>query len=166
MNVELVIPFTRNIASSWQQVFETDLFAAFETTTIKSINNILADVEDSAALGLKDRVKIQADLCLQEAGVALNKTLEVVRVTLNSEQKDVSRRLAPYIQEQLVDGYDLAMEETGKGSVARMKAVLRKYINDKRGCCLPGRCRCHSQWFGISSGSDWYSPTECSIQLG
>lgn len=132
MNVELVNPFTRNIASSWQQVFEGDLFAAFEKAATKSINNLLKEVEDSAAPGLKDRVKSQAELCLEEAGVALKKTLELVRVTMNTEQKEVSRCLAPHVQNQLVDGYDRAMEERGKGSVARQKAVFHQYVVDQK----------------------------------
>jgi hypothetical protein len=57
LNVELVNPFTRNIASSWQRVFEGDLSTAFETAALKSINKLPEDVEHSAAFGLKDRVR-------------------------------------------------------------------------------------------------------------
>jgi len=49
---------------------------------------------------------------------------------MNNEQKEVSRCLAPHVQEQLVDGYDRAMEERGTGSVARQKAVFHNYIDD------------------------------------
>jgi hypothetical protein len=132
LNVELVNPFTRNIASSWQQVFEGDLFTAFETAALKSIDKLLKDVEDSAAFGLKDRVKSQAELCMEEAKVALKKTVELVRQTMNDEQKEVSRCLAPHIQDQLIAGYDLAMEERGRGSVARQKAVMHDYIDDRK----------------------------------
>ncbi|KAF7977636.1 hypothetical protein HWV62_3046 [Athelia sp. TMB] len=131
-NVELVNPFTRNIASSWQQVFEGDLFAAFERAATHSINKLLKQVEDSAAGGLKDRVKSQAELCLEEARVALEKTLELVRVTMNNEQKEVSRCLAPHVQNQLTDTYLLALEERGPGSVARQKAVFRNSISEQK----------------------------------
>jgi hypothetical protein len=130
LNIELVNPFTRNIATSWQQVFEGDLFAAFEAAALKVINKLVKDVEDSAALGLKDRVKNQADLCREEAKVALKKTLELVRQAMNNEQKEVSRCLAPHVQDQLVEGYDRAMEERGTGSVARQKAVFHTFIDD------------------------------------
>ena len=106
MNIELVNPFTRNIAASWQQVFEADLFAAFESAALGVINKLVKDVENSAALGLQDRVKTQAELCLDEARVALKKTIELVRLAMNNEQKEVSRCLAPHVQHQLVDGYD------------------------------------------------------------
>lgn len=121
---------TGNIATSWQQVFEGDLFGAFEAAALKVIHRLIKDVEDSAALGLKDRVRGQSDLCLEEAKVALKKTLELVRQAMNNEQKEVSRCLAPHVQNQLIDGYDLAMEERGTGSVARQKAVFHSYIDD------------------------------------
>lgn len=121
LNAELLTPFTRNIASSWGKVFETDLFAGFERTAIASINKLLQDVEDSAAPGLKDRTKIQGEVCLEEAKVAMHAILDIVKVSLNSEQKEISRCLAPHVQNQLVEGYNRAMEERGKGSVARQK---------------------------------------------
>ncbi|OBZ71936.1 hypothetical protein A0H81_08311 [Grifola frondosa] len=106
LNVELTNPFTRNIASSWSKVFEADLFASFEKAATSAINKLLEDVEKSAA------------------------TLDVVRETMNTEQKEVSRCLAPHVQNQLVDGYDRAMEERGRGSVARQKAVFHDYVDD------------------------------------
>ncbi|KAF9006452.1 hypothetical protein BDQ17DRAFT_284172 [Cyathus striatus] len=129
-NVELVIPFTRNIAHSWGKVFESDLFAPFEASVISSIESLLKDIEESAASGLKDRAHMQAELCLGEARVALRNTLDVVRETMNNEQKEVSRSMAPHIQAQLIEGYDRAMEERGTGSVARQKAYFRGYIDD------------------------------------
>ncbi|KAG6813480.1 hypothetical protein H0H92_010505 [Tricholoma furcatifolium] len=130
LNVELVTPFTRNIAHSWSKVFESDLFGPFEAASTASISKLLKDVEDSAAPGLKDRTKMQGEQCLEEARVALKKTMEVVRETMNNEQKEVSRCMAPHVQTQLVDGYDRAMEERGRGSVARQKAVFHEYISN------------------------------------
>ncbi|KAH9844070.1 Dynamin family-domain-containing protein [Rhodofomes roseus] len=130
LNVELTNPFTRQIASSWQKVFEADLFASFEKSTLTVIDNLLHDVEQSAASGLKERARGQGELCLQEAKIALQKTLDVVRDTVTSQQKETSRCLAPHIQEQLFDGYDAAMEERGTGSVARQKAVFHNYVGD------------------------------------
>ena len=50
--------------------------------------------------------------------------MSVVRETMNNEQKEVSRCMAPHVQAQLVEGYDRAMEERGTGSVARQKACM------------------------------------------
>ncbi|KZT72577.1 hypothetical protein DAEQUDRAFT_685625 [Daedalea quercina L-15889] len=130
LNMELTNPFTRQIASSWQKVFEADLFASFEKSTLNVIDKLLKDVEESAAAGLKERARGQGELCLQEAKVALKKSLDVVRDTMTTQQKDTSRCLAPHVQEQLFDGYDDAMEERGTGSVARQKAVFHNFVSN------------------------------------
>ncbi|THH33781.1 hypothetical protein EUX98_g424 [Antrodiella citrinella] len=129
LNVELGNPFTRQIASSWSKVFETDLFASFEKAANDTIKALLKEIEDSATIGLKERAKGQGELSLDEAKVALRKTLDIVRDTINMEQKEVSRCLAPHVQNQLVDGYDRAMEERGTGSVARQKALFHNHVN-------------------------------------
>jgi hypothetical protein len=121
LNEELILPMTKTIASSWSKVFEADLFSTFETSIIGSINKLVTDIEASAATGLKDRVRSQGEACLEEAKAALKNIVEVVRETMNSEQKEVSRCLVPHIQERLSDGYHAAMEERGRGSVARQK---------------------------------------------
>ncbi|KAF8812373.1 hypothetical protein BYT27DRAFT_7087741 [Phlegmacium glaucopus] len=130
LNVELVNPFTRNIAYSWSKVFESDLFASFRTSTLDVIDTLIKEVEQSAASGLKDRAKVQGEACIQEARVALTKAVELVKDAMNREQKEVSRIMAPHVQAQLVEGYDRAMEERGTGSVARQKAYFRGYITD------------------------------------
>ncbi|KAF9055172.1 hypothetical protein BDZ89DRAFT_1055778 [Hymenopellis radicata] len=132
LNVELLTPFTKNIASSWGKLFETDLFKAFRGATLATIKELLSDFESSAALGLKDRTKSQAELCLKEAEVALQKTIAIVSESLSSEQKEISRCLAPHVQEGLVEGYDQAMEERGTGSVKRQKDFFHKYIEDHK----------------------------------
>lgn len=126
--MELSNPFTRQIASSWSKVFEADLFASFEKASTDVIQNLLVDVEASAAAGLKDRAKGQGELCMEEARIALGKTLQVVNDTMTTEQKEVSRCLAPHICDQLIDGYDRAMEERGRGSVARQKVCSLAHV--------------------------------------
>ena len=106
-------------------MFEADLFASFEQASTQVIQKLLADVEASAAAGLKERAKGQGELCMEEARVALRKTLDVVSETMNNEQKEVSRCLAPHVQDQLRDGYNRAMDERGRGSVARQKVGPR-----------------------------------------
>ncbi|KAJ7095314.1 hypothetical protein B0H15DRAFT_881283 [Mycena belliarum] len=130
LNVELVNPFTRNIAQKWQEVFEADVFAPLLSSTVACINQLLNDVEKSAPSGLKDRARLQGESCLKEARVALDKTVETVKETLNNEQKEVSRSLAPHVQGQLMEGYAEAMEERGIGSVKRQKDRFHAYIAD------------------------------------
>ena len=144
LNVELVSPMTKNIASSWAQIFEADLFANFQKTVMESVDRLTKDVEDTAAKALRDRVKNQAELCLDEARLALQNAIDIVKETLNAEQKDISRCFAPHVQNELVDGYDLAMEERGRGSVARQK--VRPFA-----CCARLGANCVFRLFSIAS---------------
>lgn len=123
LNVELSNPFTRKIASSWSKVFEADLFSSFEKAATTAISSLLQEVEATAAAGLKERARGQAELALDEAKIALKNTIGVVAETINSEQKEVSRCLAPHVQDQLIEAYDTAMLERGTGSVARQKVI-------------------------------------------
>ncbi|VDC06880.1 unnamed protein product [Peniophora sp. CBMAI 1063] len=128
LNVELISPMTKNIASSWAQIFEADLFADFQQTVMDTVDRLTKDVESTAAQALRDRVRNQADLCLDEARLALQNAIDIVKETLNTKQKEISRLLAPHVQNELVEGYDSAMEERGPGSVARQKAAFHQYI--------------------------------------
>ncbi|KAJ3937366.1 MAG: hypothetical protein NXY57DRAFT_981850 [Lentinula lateritia] len=132
LNIELLSPFTKNIATSWGKLFETDLLSHFEETVQAAICRLLDDMVESAAAGLKERVGMQGDLCKAEADVVLKQVVAVVRDTITTQQKDVSRCLAPHVQNNLIDGYDLAMEETGKGSVARQKLVFRTFLSERK----------------------------------
>lgn len=132
LNVELCNPFTRQIASSWGQMFESDLFAGLDGATSEKITKLVKEIESSAAPGLKERAKMQGDQCMEQAQVALTDAMEAVKVALQNEQKEVSRCLGPHVQEHLIPGYDLAMDERGRGSVARQKRVFHEYVKLKK----------------------------------
>lgn len=125
LNVELSNPFTRQIAGAWSKVFEADLFGGFEKATNTAIAGLMKEIEESAALGLRERVRGQGELAMEEARVALGKTINLVQDTITTQQKEVSRCLAPHVQNQLYDGYEEAMQERGRGSVARQKVDIR-----------------------------------------
>jgi hypothetical protein len=133
LNAELTAPMTRQIASSWAKTFEGDMFAAFERTTEEVVQRVITEVEASAPPGLKDRVRLQGVSALEEARLALQNSIGGVKRAMDSEQKEISRCLAPHIQDQLRETYIVAMEERGTGSVARQKAVVRSNINSLKG---------------------------------
>jgi hypothetical protein len=122
LNVKLIQPFARNIVASWAKVFEQDIFASFVKASITAADQILREFEDSVPVGLKDRAKVQMDACRQEAKLALDKTLQVVRLSQRKQQRQISRTLTPHIKTQLADGYDQTADIKGRGSVARQKA--------------------------------------------
>lgn len=112
---------TKMIASSWAKTFETNLFSEFEQKSLEAISSLLQEVEESCPAALRDRAHHQTLLCLEEVKVALRKTIDVVTLELTSGQKEVSRCLEPHVIDRLSDGYSLALEERGRGSVARQK---------------------------------------------
>lgn len=127
MNVEMVTPFTKSIAVQWGKLFESDLFAPFEEAITKSVKKLLQDFEASSAAGLKDRVKLQGQACLEEAQQTLQNMIASVQESMTTQQKEISRKMSPHVQRELIDGYELAMEERGKGSVARQKVSARLF---------------------------------------
>ncbi|TFK28807.1 hypothetical protein FA15DRAFT_753191 [Coprinopsis marcescibilis] len=138
LNVELVNPFTRAIAQSWGQLFETDLFATFESNVLKAVTGLLKDVEASAAPGLKDRTRLQGEACMEEAQVALQGVMAAVRESMNTEQKETSRILSPHVQARLKTSYDEAMDFVGTGSVARQKDFFRNEIEENKSDIFEG----------------------------
>ncbi|KAF7313741.1 hypothetical protein HMN09_00531200 [Mycena chlorophos] len=132
LNAELVGPFTRNIAQSWHQVFEADVFNQLLSDTSECISTLVKDVENSAAVGLKERTKAQGETCRESARVALTQTVAEVKATLMESQKNVSRSIAPFVQNALLLGYESAMEERGTGSVARQKLVFHKFVDSRK----------------------------------
>lgn len=129
MNIELCEPYTRKIASSWQQVFERDQFSGLEDSVLRCVKKLVDDVEESAGQDFKARVKRQGESCMAEINLGLREIVEIVNATLTTEQKEASRSLSPHIQGQLLEGYRIAREDHGKGVVARQKATLHHHVD-------------------------------------
>jgi hypothetical protein len=119
--VELLAPFTLSIAQSWCNTFQTNMFTTFEQRALTVVRNLLTEVEEDCAPGLKDYAATQAELCIEMTKVALDRALHRVTASLNLEQRELSRSMAPNVQEGLRKGYDDALNEKGKGCVARQK---------------------------------------------
>src|ERR1700722_10162452 len=122
LNAELLMPFSRHISASWAHIFETDLFASFDSATVVVIDNILKEFEESVPPGLKDRARTQVKTCLKDVKLTMRNTIVVVHQSLVSEQKRISRCVTPHVQAQLAEGYDQATKVRGKGSAVRQKA--------------------------------------------
>jgi hypothetical protein len=108
------------------------MFAGFQASTEDIINKLVRDVEASAPVGLRDKVKLQAEAALAAARLALKNSVGDVKAAMDLEQKEISRCLAPHIQNQLRETYLSALDERGKGSVARQKALMRRSIDGRK----------------------------------
>jgi hypothetical protein len=132
LNAELTLPMTRQIASSWAKVFEIDMFATFQRKTEAVVQKMIDAVEHSAPDGLKDRVRLQGEAALSEAQLTLQNAIVAVKSAMDSEQKEISRCLAPHIRSQLQETYLTAMEERGRGSVKRQRDYVCKCVEEKK----------------------------------
>ena len=86
-----------------------------------NVQKIIKQVEESSPAGLKVRCKTQGQLSLQEAKVAMKRLITKVKEQMSKEQKEISRCIVPHVKNELLDGYNGAMQEKGTGSVARQK---------------------------------------------
>lgn len=93
LNLELVNPFTRMLASSWARVFEQDLFERFGQAANTAITKLLRDIEDTTtSQALKDRAHAQSTECHNEAREKLDSAIEAIRNVLTRSRR---KSLAP-----------------------------------------------------------------------
>lgn len=121
LNAELTIPFAVHIASSWRELFSANLFGKLEKDVMRTIDELVNEFVQGVPGYLKARAQQQADSCRQEARSALSTIMATVACELNSEQKRISRGIAPHVQGALLQVYEDALLDTGRGSVARQQ---------------------------------------------
>ncbi|KAM5535629.1 hypothetical protein V8D89_010616 [Ganoderma adspersum] len=132
LNSELTTPFVSHIARNWARLFRSNLFRAFETATVQAVEELTNQVVQSVPEYLTSRAKKQADVSLEQTRAFVGESVTVVQRTLGAHQREISRRLAPHVQEQLKDGYQDALGITGRGSTPKQKAAVHKYIDGKK----------------------------------
>ncbi|QRV77492.1 GTPase SLIP-GC protein [Ceratobasidium sp. AG-Ba] len=138
LNAELIAPMTREIASSWAQVFDSDLFAPMERAEKAEIVKLLKEIEETAPAGLKDRCRLQAQTTLKEAEVVTRTILQNIKTAMTNEQKEISRCLTPHVKNELLTAYYDAMLERGTGSVARQKLLFHNFVDRHRATIFRG----------------------------
>ncbi|KAF6763821.1 hypothetical protein DFP72DRAFT_873491 [Ephemerocybe angulata] len=128
LNIELVDPFTKSIAYSFSAMFEKDIFGPFEVSIVNAIAKLLEDFQKTIAEELLSGARHQGKACHKEARTVLQNTMEAVKETVSSQRKEISRSIAPVVQNRLRTTYDLAKAEKGPGSMARQKGHIRSFV--------------------------------------
>lgn len=121
VNVELVDPFTQTIARSFSSIFEKDIFGPLEIAIRNCIAQLMTEFIESAAEELKPGAHSQQKECRKEIRTTLDHTMIAVKETMSTQRKEISRSVAPHIKQCLMESYENARREKGKGSVARIK---------------------------------------------
>ena len=155
LNAELLTPFSSHIATGWCELFAKDFFTSLQSEALRAVSSVAEEVVETVPDYLKGRAKCQVKVCLTEAHAALEDIIPMVQRAVQNHRKEISRRLAPRIEAEMLDGYDLAKVEQGPGCVARQKvcdvklfnflralnarirtsmsqAVIHKYVDEKR----------------------------------
>lgn len=133
-------PFTKAVAASWGATFKADLFGPFDKAITKAVTDLLQEIETTSPVGLQDRIKGQGEACSEEARQTLESIIGAVEKIMSDQQKDINRHIAPHVQSELVDGYDLAMEERGRGSVARQRVSTEFSLQELVLTSIPPGC--------------------------
>lgn len=112
---------SREIATPWARLFDSNLFASTEKAAIVKIVQLLQQVEDSVPQSLGNQCKVQCQVARRETQVLLGNIFQNLKSVMTDEQKRISRSLIPHVQSRLEATYNEALEEHGPGSVARQK---------------------------------------------
>ncbi|RXW20524.1 hypothetical protein EST38_g5345 [Candolleomyces aberdarensis] len=129
LNVDLVQPFTESISNAWSTLFQTDMLNRFETGAIDAIGRLLNDFEKSVSEELKDLVKLQRQLSLEDAKLNISSATDAVNLTITKQQRRISRSMAPRIQELMEDTYLKAVKEpSGRGSYRRRQDRICEFL--------------------------------------
>jgi len=122
-------------------VFNANLFTSIDHAVISAIKDIVNRMENLInSSALKEKCQAQGELALEEAKVCgtitvvtglltsckaeLSKLVATVSGSLQTQQKEISRRIAPTVKDALHSGYSDAVTERGRGSVARQKVRI------------------------------------------
>ncbi|KAF8310176.1 hypothetical protein DL93DRAFT_2230442 [Clavulina sp. PMI_390] len=128
LNEELAMLMIKHTASCWGEVFESDFLDTFQNAASAAVDGVLQEVQSKCPAGLKESTGKQAELTINQTSVAMGKVSGVVHAVLQAKRKDISRSITPSIQESMMEGYSLALAETGRGVKARQKAILLDYL--------------------------------------
>lgn len=125
-NSELVTPFMTSIASSWVKIFNEKL--TIGTSLEDTIRRKLDEVEKSVSPPLRDRARQQKEKCCEQAEELVAAAVEKVLVGVYAKQKNITRQLCPHVKRQLMPHYAEAKNCKGKGSVAKSKVRICRFL--------------------------------------
>lgn len=123
LNESIVEPFTKAIAKAWAETFNELTFEREGSQLLSLVEELLLEIEQTAALGMQDRIRARSDSCLEEARGVMQDKLTRISASMGDRQKESSRSMAQSIQEGLSDGYEDIRQtrRRGPGSATKEK---------------------------------------------
>ncbi|KAJ2929967.1 hypothetical protein H1R20_g7128, partial [Candolleomyces eurysporus] len=129
LNLKLLHAFTLTIRHSWSDLFQSDFFCDLKNSVTAAITRLLRDFQNTVAGDFKDDAREQADLCLKDAQLTLEASVDVVNNALTKHQKAISRCMVPHVQKVMWETYIEAMEHRGTHSYVRQKLCIENFLN-------------------------------------
>ncbi|KAF2212230.1 hypothetical protein CERZMDRAFT_67917 [Cercospora zeae-maydis SCOH1-5] len=131
-NAELTEPIYRQLATIWEKVFQRRLptilqsFKRQATNVVKQFHGVMEIRTRERGSGAA-RLQILSQQ-LDQYSVTFGDLCSTAVTSLNEGQREINREFVPAILEAMEPAYQLAADERGRGSSARMKGQLTNHV--------------------------------------
>lgn len=113
-------PLVQELLGPYTDLFDDKFFkSGFLIPILKRVKCVLEKLASSAPEALQERAKHQAELCIPVVKEFVARGEEQVMRILDAERRSISRLLAPYVQTQMIPGYEEAVGINGNGALTR-----------------------------------------------
>ncbi|KAG6889386.1 hypothetical protein C0992_005518 [Termitomyces sp. T32_za158] len=133
INYEFTAPFISTIVCAWQVTLDQNVFPktskALERVTLHLLNEIPGACHSSS---FKQIVMNRVALMFEEATSTLEALHAKVAWQIDKSRRRIATSIVPHIKDQLVEGYEKALEYEGTGSVALQKEYFIAFVGQKR----------------------------------
>lgn len=145
-NDRLIEPFMQSIASTWDRVFARNNLDDLERQVNDTVDSVLCQIKNSVtSQSSQHKISHRANGTSAEIQASLSLLLAEGHAFIDARQRDVSRSLAPHVQEKLEEGYKVAGAESGQGCWGRSKVsstvVIPHRVIQMDGVVLRQLCR-------------------------
>ncbi|KAG6820967.1 hypothetical protein H0H93_009203, partial [Arthromyces matolae] len=132
INYEVAAPFIKEILTSWQSTFDQDVFPETSHLIHAAIKEILDEIPPlCTSTSFQKLIQDRVGLVLEETDSFLNSLNKKINQLIKESKKNISSSLTPCIKQDLTEGYQKALEFTGKGSVVRQQSYFSGFVRER-----------------------------------
>ncbi|KAK7545338.1 hypothetical protein IWX49DRAFT_500418 [Phyllosticta citricarpa] len=144
-NAELTAPILKDIATGWERAFQrrlpTDVrnFKANALRELHLFHNAVA--QRARRVGVSMARLNQLDSQLRNHEGFLNELVSAIVEMVNARQKEVNREFVPVVASAMEHAYQVAADERGTGSYARMKSYVTNHVSQNQDRMFRDACK-------------------------
>lgn len=133
LNDEFSRPFTRNLVKVWSAVLQLNGLKSLSDNIQRVVQSLINEIIQSAPPGLKDRIEVHGNRCLEFVEKEVAGTIDETEIKLAKRGKDLSRFFAPRIRSGFTQGYQAAVNvAAGAGFYNRQKEVFLTVLKKEK----------------------------------